>query len=91
MTLNVEMNIEEQIKKCDELLTRYEKLEEHSKKLHFITIKDLAEMRNCSIKVAQDMFNLHDFPSEDFGREKVVLLEALKEWYMSKRNKSDYE
>ena len=91
MTVTVDTDIEEQIRKCNELLAKYEKLEEHSKKLHFITIKDLAEMRNCSIKVAQDMFNLHDFPSEDFGKEKVVLIEALKEWYMSKRNKSDYE
>ena len=73
MTLNVETDIEEQIKKCDELLAKYEKLEEHSKKLHFITIKELAEMRNCSIKVAQDMFNLHDFPSEDFRKRKGCL------------------
>lgn len=78
MTLNVETDIEEQIKKCDELLAKYEKLEEHSKKLHFITIKELAEMRNCSIKVAQDMFNLHDFPSEDFRKRKGCLTWSTK-------------
>lgn len=89
MTINVD--IDEHIKKCDELLTKYEQLEQHAKQIHFVTIKEFAEIRGCSIKVAQDIFNLPDFPSEDFGKEKVVSIEALKEWYMSKRSKNDYD
>ena len=45
MTLNIDTDIDEQIKKCEELIVKYEKLEEHSKKLHFITIRELAEMK----------------------------------------------
>ena len=48
-------------------------------------------MRGCSLKTALDLFNLPDFPSEDFGKEKVVYIEALKEFYMKKRSKKDYE
>ena len=91
MTLNLDTNIEQHIQKCVELLAKYEQLEEHTKKLHFVTIKEFAEMRGCSIKIAQDIFNLPDFPSEDFGKEKVVSIEALRNWYMQKRKKSDYE
>lgn len=91
MTLNVDTNCEEQIKKLNELITKYEQLEEQTKKMYFITIKEFAEMRKCSIKIAQDMFNLPDFPSEDFGKEKVVSIEALRNWYMTKRSKNNYE
>ena len=91
MILNIDIDIDEQIRKCDELLARYEKLEERTKQLHFITIREFAKMRGCSVKIAQDLFNLHDFPSEDFGKEKVVTIEALRNWYMQKRKKSDYE
>lgn len=91
MTLNLDTNIEQHIQKCVELLAKYEQLEEHTKKLHFVTIKEFGEMRGCSRKIAQDIFNLPDFPSEDFGKEKVVSIEALRNWYMIKRNKKDYE
>lgn len=68
--LIVNTDIEEQIKKCDELLARYEKLEEYSKKLHFLTPRELAEMRNCSLKTALDLFNLPDFPRRGLSEKK---------------------
>lgn len=91
MTFNIDTNIEEESKKIGELLIKYEQLEEQTKQMHFVTIKEFAEMRGCSRKIAQDIFNLPDFPSEDFGKEKVVSIEALRNWYMIKRNKKDYE
>lgn len=91
MTFNIDTNIEEESKKIGELLIKYEQLEQQTKKIHFVTIKEFADMRGCSIKIAQDIFNLPDFPSEDFGKEKVVSIEALKNFYMSKRSKKDYE
>ena len=91
MTLNVNTNIEEEIKKCGELLAKYEQLEEQTKQLHFVNIAEFCKMRKCSIKTGQDIFNLPDFPSEDFGKEKVVSIEALKEFYMTKRSKKDYK
>lgn len=91
MTFNIDTNIEEESKKIGELLIKYEQLEQQTKKIHFVTIKEFAKMRGCSIKIAQDIFNLPDFPSEDFGKEKVVSIEALRNFYMQKRKKSDYE
>ena len=91
VTLNIDTDIDEQIKKCQELIKKYEELEGHAKQLHFITIRELAKMRKCSINTAQYLFSLPDFPSEDVAKEKVVLLEALKQWYMQKRSKKDYE
>lgn len=90
-TINIDTDLDEQIQKCEELLKKYEALDGHVKKLHFVTVKELAEMHHCSLKTAQDLFKLCDFPSEDFGKEKVVLLEALRSWYMQKRSKKDYE
>ena len=91
MTLDVNTNIEEEIKKCNELLAKYEQLEEQTKKIHFVTIKEFAEMRGCSLATAQAIFNLPDLAVEDFGKEKVVSLEALRNFYMKKHKKSDYE
>lgn len=91
MTLSVNTDIDEQIKKCNELLKKYEELEGQAKQLHFVNIAEFCKMRKCSIKTGQDIFNLPDFPSEDFGKEKVVSIEALKEFYMTKRSKKDYQ
>lgn len=91
MTININTNIEEELKKCDELIAKYEQLEEHAKQIHFVTIREFAEMRGCSIKTAQDIFNLRDFPAESIAKEKVISLEALRNWYLTKHKKSDYE
>ncbi len=91
MTLNIDTNNDEHIKKLDEILAKYEQVEEHAKKLHFVTIKEFAEMRGCSIATAQKIFSLPDFCSENFGKEKVISLEALRNFYLKKHNKSDYE
>lgn len=91
MTLNINTDISEQIKKCDELIAKYEQLEEHAKQMHFVTVKEFAKMRGCSLSIARRIFGLPDFPEEDFGKEHVVSIEALKQWYMTKRSKKDYE
>lgn len=43
LTLNIDTDLDEQIKKCEELIKKYEELEGQAKQLHFITIKELAE------------------------------------------------
>lgn len=91
ITLNTELDIDEQLKKIKELIVKYEELEEQAKQLHFVNIKEFCTMRGCSVKTGQEIFNLPDFPSEDFGKEKVVSLEALRNFYMTKRSKKDYE
>lgn len=91
MTVNVNTDTEAELQKLNEYLVKCEEVEQKTKKIHFVTIKEFAEMRGCSSAVAQRIFNLHDFPSEDFGKEKVVSIDALKEFYMKKHKKSDYK
>lgn len=47
------------------------------------------KIRNISPKKAQDIFNLPDFPSENYGKTKVVALHALLKWYEQKRDKNN--
>lgn len=55
----------------------------------FYSPKEFAELRGCSLPTAQSIYNLKDFPSENYGKEKVALGSAIREWYKSKRNKED--
>lgn len=45
MVINVDTNNKEQMKQLEEILAKYEQLEEQTKKIHFLTIKEFAEMR----------------------------------------------
>ena len=56
MILNVNTNIGEEIKKCCELLAKYEQLEEQTKQLRFITIKELAEILRLFTKYSENNF-----------------------------------
>lgn len=51
----------------------------------FYTPTVFAELRGCHIDTARTIFNLPDFPSEDYGKEKVALGSAIREWYRAKR------
>lgn len=85
VTLNIDTDLDEQIKKCEELIKKYEELGGHAKQLHFVTVKELAEMKHCSIKTAQDLFNLHDFPSEDFRKGKSCIARGIKKLVYDKK------
>lgn len=87
MTLNVDTEIDLNIKKIAEIIEKLTLLEDKSKMLNFITIEEFAKLRGCSIKTAQDIFNDSSFPSENYGKTKVVEIEALKKWYQVKRDK----
>lgn len=53
----------------------------------FYSPTEFAELRGCNVDTARTIFNLPDFPSENFGKEKVALGSAIREWYSQKRNK----
>lgn len=69
MTVNVNTNIEENIRKVDELLEKMKQLEDKSNMIKFIGIKEFAKIRNCSLKIAQDIFNEQSFPSENYRKD----------------------
>ena len=53
----------------------------------FYSVSDFAEMKGCSIRTAQAIYNAPEFPSEDYGKEKIALGSAIREWYSKKRSK----
>lgn len=88
MNIHIETDINSNLKLLDEMLEKIKQIEENSRMLTFITISQFAEMRHCSITVAERLFNEPTFPSENYGKQKVVEISALKNWYMQKRDKN---
>lgn len=70
MTVNVDTEIDLNIKKITEIIEKLKLLEDKSKLLNFITIAEFAKLRNCSIKTAQDIFNSESFPAESYRQDK---------------------
>ncbi len=89
MNININNDFDKNLKQLDEMLEKIQLLEDKSKLLNFITIKQFSELRGCSVKVAQDIFNEQSFPSENYGKQKVVEISALKAWYMNKHDKNN--
>lgn len=78
MTVNLQTDIDTQIKKLDEMLKKLDLLEDKSNNIiKFITIKEFAQIRHCSEQVAQRIFNLPDFPSENYAKQKAVEIRGL--------------
>lgn len=89
MTVNINTDIDTQIKQLDELLKRIE-LIDTSKMITFISISDFARLRNCSMATAQRIFRQKDFPSERISESKKLLkFGALRNWYMTKHDKNE--
>ncbi len=57
----------------------------------FYTPTQFAELRGCNVDTARSIFNSKDFPSENFGKEKVALGSSIREWYKKKRLKGEEE
>lgn len=55
----------------------------------FYTPTEFAKLRNCSVQTALNIYNLSDFPSENYGKEKVALGSAIRNWYSQKRAKAE--
>ena len=55
----------------------------------FYLPKEFSKLRHCSIQTALNIYNLSDFPSENYGKEKVALGSAIRIWYNQRRTK-DY-
>lgn len=56
---------------------------------YFYTPTEFAELRKCSVPTALSIYNSKDFPSENYGKEKVALGSAIREWYKTKRIKDE--
>ncbi len=89
MQININTDIDENLKKTKEILANIEEIEEKSKALQFITIKDLANILDCSQSIAQEYFNLPDFPATDFPKEKKAEINAVRKFFSVPRRKKE--
>lgn len=53
----------------------------------FYSIKEVSNMLGWAMGTVQDLFNRADFPSTDFGKEKKVERDALKEYFRVPRRR----
>lgn len=79
--------IDDEIEKTKHLVENLMKIEDLSKALKFLTIKDIVKATGWSVITVQQLFNRPDFPSCDFGREKVVEIHAALQYFSVPRRK----
>lgn len=53
----------------------------------FLTVKDVAELTGWNVTTVRNLFNIEDFPSCDYGREKVVEIHALVAYFSVPRRR----
>ena len=59
-----------------------------STEIRFYTPKDVARMTGWSEKTVLKMFNDPKFPSADFGRNKVIEADALRNYFSTRHENS---
>ena len=59
-----------------------------STEIRFYTPKDVARMTGWSEKTVLKMFNDPKFPSADFGRNKVIEADPLRNYFSTRHEKS---
>ena len=87
MIINIDTNLDEQLDKIKELLLCLKEIEKTTELLRFISIKDFSKITGWSEKTVQNLYNLPDFPSTDYGREKKAEIHAIIEYFKVPRRK----
>lgn len=88
MPIRIELNTLEQLTdKIIEVVEKVEKIETSITEPKFYSIGEVANILGWSKNTVQDLFNRRDFPSCDFGKQKVVEMSALKNYFSVPRRK----
>ncbi len=89
MELKVNTDLEPQLENLKEFIKTIQELEKTTKGLHFLTVDEIVEKKILpwSRKTVQELFNRPDFPSCDYGKEKVVEIGAFRDYFNTPRRK----
>lgn len=87
MTLTLSPEIKEQIDELTTLVSELSKLETTVKDVRFLKMTDVINLTGWSRSTVEKMFNRPDFPSCDYGKEKVVELTAFRKYFSEPRRK----
>lgn len=85
--LEINTNLDEHLNKAKELLKTITEVEEKAEFIQFMSIKEFAEVAKMSEKKAQEVYNKPDFPSCDYGKEKVAEIHAVRQYFSVPRRK----
>lgn len=66
MNINVNTDIDLNIRRLDAFLEKLKLVEDQSRVINFITIKQFSKIRNCSISTSRKVFADPTFPSENY-------------------------
>lgn len=86
--MKVETNLPEQLKDLTQICQKLEEFENKVQKLMFLTIKETEKLTGWSNKTVQNLFNRPDFPSCDFGKEKIVEVNAMRNYFSVPRRRN---
>lgn len=87
MTFTLSPELKEQVKELTELVEKLSALEATVKDVRFLTMNDVIKLIGWSRSTVEKMFNRPDFPSCDYGKEKVVELTAFRKYFSEPRRK----
>ena len=81
--------IDTELEKATKLFKTILEIENTSKALNFLTIKDVADATGWSLGTVRQLFNRPDFPSCDFGKEKIVEIHAALNYFSVPRRREE--
>lgn len=81
------INITADLDRINDILMALDKLDTKVNGLQFITIKQFTELTGWSTKTVQDLYNRPDFPSCDYGKQKVAEIDAIKDYFKVPRKR----
>lgn len=83
------VTIDAELEKATKLFKTILEIENASKALNFLTIKDVADATGWSLGTVRQLFNRPDFPSCDFGKEKIVEVHAALNYFSVPRRREE--
>lgn len=83
------VTIDAELEKATKLFKTILEIENTSKALNFLTVKDIADATGWSLGTVRQLFNRPDFPSCDFGKEKIVEIHAALNYFSVPRRREE--
>lgn len=80
-------SIDEDLALAKELVDTLRNLEDLSKTLRFLTVKEMCKLTGWGSNTVQELYNRPDFPSCNFGKEKVAEIHAVINYFSVPRRR----
>jgi len=87
MEVLIQKDLSKEIETLKEISENLNNIEKTTEKLTFLTIEDFSKITKWSKKTVQDLFNRQDFPSCDFGKSKIVEINACRDYFKIARRR----